>query len=51
VYFTTKGGGAVFSTGSIAWASALPVNQFDNTVSRITANVVDAFVGRETLPE
>jgi len=51
VYFTTKGGGAVFSTGSIAWASALPVNKFDNTVSWIMANVVEAFVDRETLPE
>lgn len=51
VYFTTRNGGAVFSTGSIAWASALPFNRFDNAVARITANIVDAFVGSSRLPE
>jgi N,N-dimethylformamidase len=50
VYFTTRQNGAVFSTGSIAWASALPYNHFDNSVSRIMRNVVDAFVASGALP-
>ncbi len=50
VYFTTPGDGAVFSTGSIAWGSALPHNNFDNPVSRLTKNVVDAFITRGALP-
>ena len=49
VYFTTRNGGAVFSTGSIAWASALPCNAFENAVSTIMGNVVDAFLGRDVL--
>jgi N,N-dimethylformamidase len=50
VYFTTPADGAVFSTGSIAWGSALPHNNFDNPVSRLTKNVVDAFITRGALP-
>ena len=50
VYFTTPGGGAVFSTGSIAWGSALPSGNFQNSVSRLTRNVVDAFLARGPLP-
>jgi N,N-dimethylformamidase len=50
VYFTTPGDGAVFSTGSIAWAGALPHNNFDNPVSRLTKNVVDAFLTPGRLP-
>lgn len=37
-FFETGAGGAVVSTGSIAWAAALPVNGFDNPVARLTAN-------------
>jgi N,N-dimethylformamidase len=37
-------GGAVFSTGSIAWASSLPVNGFANNVARITENVLRRFL-------
>jgi N,N-dimethylformamidase len=51
VYFRTCNGGAVFSTGSIAWASALPVNGFDNDVSTIMTNVVNAFVTRVDLAD
>ncbi len=36
-------GGAVFSVGSITWSASLPVNDFDNNVSRITENVLRAF--------
>ncbi|MBO0729663.1 MAG: hypothetical protein J2P57_10425 [Acidimicrobiaceae bacterium] len=40
VYFVNPGGGAVFATGSIAWAGALGV---DGDVDRITRNVLDRF--------
>ena len=50
VYFTTPGGGAVFSTGSIAWGSSLPCSNFQNTVSRVTKNVLDAFLTEAPLP-
>ncbi|MEP9387274.1 N,N-dimethylformamidase beta subunit family domain-containing protein [Mesorhizobium sp. KR9-304] len=42
-FFETPNGGAVFSTGSIAWAASLPHNGFDNNVSRITENVFRRF--------
>lgn len=44
VFFETPGGGAVFSTSSIAWAGALSHNKYDNSVSRITRNVVNRFL-------
>jgi N,N-dimethylformamidase len=50
VYFTTPNHGAVFSTGSIAWGSALPAGNFSNPVSRLTKNVVDAFLTAGPLP-
>ncbi|MCA9110988.1 MAG: carboxypeptidase regulatory-like domain-containing protein, partial [Planctomycetaceae bacterium] len=40
VTFETNSGGAVFSVGSICWPSSVLV---DNTVSRITANVLRRF--------
>jgi N,N-dimethylformamidase len=43
VFFETDGGGAVFSVGSIAWAGSLSHNGYDNSVSRVTANVVRRF--------
>jgi len=49
-YFTTAKNGAVFATGSIAWMSALPCFGFNNGVSTITANVLDAFVKQGSLP-
>ena len=39
-FFETQAGGAVVSIGSIAWAAGLPVNGFDNTVARLTANAI-----------
>lgn len=42
--FSAINGGAMFSTGSIAWGQALPCNGGDNDVSRITANVVRRFL-------
>jgi N,N-dimethylformamidase len=50
VYFTTPNHGAVFATGSIAWGSALPSRNFDNPISRLTKNVVDAFLKEGPLP-
>lgn len=44
VFYETPGGGAVFSTSSIAWAGALAHNGYDNNVSRITENVIRRFV-------
>lgn len=43
-FFETPGGGAVFSVGSIAWGASLPVNQYDNNVSKLSANVVKRFL-------
>jgi N,N-dimethylformamidase len=49
-YFTSANNGAVFSTGSIAWISALPSFGFENNVSQIMKNVVDAFQKPGPLP-
>ncbi len=43
VFFETPRGGAVFSTGSIAWCASLAWNGGDNNVSRITGNVLRRF--------
>lgn len=37
-------GGAVFSVSSIAWAGCLSYNGYDNNVSRVTRNVLGAFI-------
>ncbi len=44
VFFETGNGGAVFSTGSIAWAGSLAHNGYDNNVARITKNVIRRFL-------
>lgn len=49
VYFTTASGGAVFSTGSIAWAGSLAHNDYDNEISRITGNVLRRFASTEPI--
>jgi N,N-dimethylformamidase len=43
-FFPTAKGGAVFTTGSIAWVSALPHNGGRNNVARITGNVLRRFL-------
>ena len=43
VYFETPNGGGVFSVGSIAWRGCLSHNNYDNTISRVTANVLRRF--------
>jgi N,N-dimethylformamidase len=40
----TPSGGALFCTSSIAWAGSLSHNNYDNNVSRITANVLERFL-------
>ena len=44
VFFETTHGGAVFSTGSIAWGSSMAWNRYDNHVARITENVLKQFL-------
>lgn len=46
-FYETPSGGAVFSVGSISWCGSLPVNGFDNNVSRITENVLRRFMSPE----
>ncbi|MEI8303818.1 MAG: N,N-dimethylformamidase beta subunit family domain-containing protein [Burkholderiales bacterium] len=42
-YFDCPGGGEVFSVGSITFCGSLPVNGFDNDISRILDNVIRRF--------
>ena len=42
-WFDVPGGGEVFSVGSITFCGSLPVNGFDNDISRILHNVVTRF--------
>jgi N,N-dimethylformamidase len=44
VFFETPSGGAVFSTGSIAWAGSLSHNAYDNSVARLSGNVLKRFL-------
>ena len=44
VFFETPGGGAVFSTGSIAWCGSLSHADYNNDVARITTNVLQRFL-------
>jgi N,N-dimethylformamidase len=46
VYLEYPNGGAVFSVGSIAWLGSISYNGGDNTVSRVTENVVRRFADR-----
>jgi N,N-dimethylformamidase len=42
-FFETPAGGAVFATGSIAYAGSLAWNGFDNNICRLTTNVLERF--------
>lgn len=46
-FFETPSGGAVFSTGSIAWGASLPHENWCNNVSRISENVLRRFLDPE----
>ena len=50
VYFETPDNGAVFSVGSMCWCASLSHNDYDNNVSRITENVLNAFSNAGELP-
>jgi N,N-dimethylformamidase len=43
VFFETPNGGAVWSSGSIAYAGSLSWNGYDNNVARLTTNVLRRF--------
>ncbi len=47
VFFETPGGGAVFSTGSIAWSGSLGNFGYDNNVAAISNNVLRRFMDPE----
>ncbi|TCO61156.1 LamG domain-containing protein [Actinocrispum wychmicini] len=44
VFFEYPNGGGVFSTGSIAWCTALGVDSYANPVARVTGNVLRRFL-------
>ena len=44
VFFETPAGGAVFSTGSMAWVGSLSHNDYENNVERMTMNVLRRFL-------
>jgi N,N-dimethylformamidase len=44
VFFETESGGAVFSTGSIAWAASLADENYQNSVAHISENVLRRFL-------
>ena len=50
VYFKTPNDGAVFSASSMAWCGSLSHNNYDNNVSRLTANVIRGFLQDGPLP-
>ncbi len=50
VFFECPGGGAVFSTGSIAYAGSLPFKGYDNNVARLTTNVLRRFLDPAPFP-
>ena len=50
VYLPYPRRGAVFSVGSISWCGSLSYNGYDNTVSRVTDNVLRRFSSGEALP-
>jgi len=47
VYFTTEGGGQVFSVGSITFCGSLPWNNYDNNISKLLSNVLSRLIGRD----
>jgi N,N-dimethylformamidase len=49
-FFEHENGGAVFSTGSIAWCGSLSYNNYTNNVSKITENVLRRFAADAPLP-
>ena len=50
VYLDYPNGGAVFSAPSISWDGSLSYNDYTNTVSRVTENVLRRFASDAPLP-
>ncbi|HEV7370719.1 N,N-dimethylformamidase beta subunit family domain-containing protein [Arenibaculum sp.] len=50
VFFECPNGGAVFSTGSIAYAGALSHDGYDNNIARLTRNVLERFLDPAPFP-
>jgi N,N-dimethylformamidase len=44
VFFETPAGGAVFSVGSMNFVGALPIDGYDNLLTRMMTNVVRRFI-------
>ncbi|HEY2132693.1 MAG TPA: N,N-dimethylformamidase beta subunit family domain-containing protein [Acetobacteraceae bacterium] len=44
VFFETSAGGAVFSVGSMTYVGSLGANGYDNTLARLTGNVIRRFL-------
>jgi N,N-dimethylformamidase len=51
VFMETPNDGAVFSAGSISWRGSLSHNGYDNDVSRMTENVLRAFLELPAWPQ
>ena len=50
VFFEHPAGGAVFSTGSIAYVGSLAHKGYDNNISRLTLNVLRRFLDAKAFP-
>ena len=50
VFFEYPNGGALFTVGTTSWYGALSYNHYNNTVSKITENVVKQFMSDQPLP-
>lgn len=50
VFFECPNGGAVFTTGSIAWISSLAHDGYDNNVAQISTNVLHRFLDPAPFP-
>ena len=44
VYFERESGARVFSTGSITFCGSLPVNEFNNNISKLLLNITRSFL-------
>ena len=44
LFYTTHNGGAVFSVGSITFCGSLPVNNYNNNISKMLFNVIARFL-------
>lgn len=50
IYFSTANNGGMFASSSISWCASLSWGNYDNNVSRMTANVLSTFAECEVLP-